>query len=83
MKKTISVFAFFILLTSFSSIDKATSFQFDSPLENYVFICKGPYSKRYHYSSRCRGLSNCSTDTYKVTLNRARQMRRTLCGYED
>ncbi|MBT8275775.1 MAG: hypothetical protein KJO39_06520 [Bacteroidia bacterium] len=48
-----------------------------------VYICKGPYSKKYHYDKDCRGLSNCSTSIYKVTLSDAKQMGRTLCGHED
>jgi hypothetical protein len=48
-----------------------------------VYICKGKYSKRYHYIKNCRGLSNCSTDIYKVTLSEAEELGRTLCGWED
>lgn len=48
-----------------------------------VYICKGKYSKRYHYDKSCRGLSNCSTNIYKVDLNEAKRLGRTLCGWED
>jgi len=48
-----------------------------------VFICKGKYSKKYHYSKSCRGLSNCSTQVYSVTLQDAKKLGRTLCGWED
>ena len=48
-----------------------------------VYICKGPYSKRYHLDKKCTGLRNCSTDIYRVTLDEAKKMNRTLCGYED
>jgi len=48
-----------------------------------VFICKGKYSKKYHYNSSCRGLSNCSTKAYKVSLEEAKNLERTLCGWED
>lgn len=48
-----------------------------------VYICKGPKSKRYHYKKDCRGLSNCSTDTYSLTLSEAKNLGRTLCGWED
>ena len=51
--------------------------------EYEVYICKGTSSKRYHYVSNCRGLSNCSTDIYKVTLSEAKELGRTLCGWED
>lgn len=60
----------FLFLTSFSSdIDE-------------VYICKGPQSKKYHYRKDCRGLSNCTTDTYTVTLSEAKKLGRTLCGWE-
>jgi hypothetical protein len=48
-----------------------------------VYICKGKYSKKYHYKKDCRGLSNCSTDIYKVSLSDAKKIGRTLCGWED
>lgn len=51
--------------------------------EAEVFICKGKGSKRYHYTKTCRGLSRCSTKVYKVTLKKAKEMKRTLCGWED
>ncbi|WP_053989827.1 hypothetical protein [Mangrovimonas sp. TPBH4] len=51
--------------------------------ETNVYICKGKYSKKYHYNKSCRGLSNCSTDIYKVSLEEARDLQRTLCGWED
>lgn len=50
--------------------------------ESAVYICKGNYSKRYHYDKNCRGLSNCSTDIYKVTLDEAKRIGRTMCGIE-
>lgn len=52
-------------------------------VETEVYICKGKGSKRYHYIENCRGLSRCSTKVYKVTLKKAKEMRRTLCGWED
>ncbi|PKA82449.1 hypothetical protein ATE92_0578 [Ulvibacter sp. MAR_2010_11] len=48
-----------------------------------VYICKGNYSKKYHYKKDCRGLSNCSTDIYTVSLSEAKNIGRTLCGWED
>lgn len=63
----------FLVVTSFTTHTAFTE----------VYICKGPYSKRYHYNKNCRGLSNCSTSIYKVTLTDAKKIGRTLCGYED
>jgi len=51
--------------------------------ETTVYICKGKGSKRYHYKKHCRGLSRCSTKTYEVSLSKAKEMDRTLCGWED
>ncbi len=48
--------------------------------ESNVFICKGNYSKKYHYDKSCRGLSNCSTEIYKVTIEEAKRIGRDLCG---
>jgi len=48
-----------------------------------VYICKGKGSKKYHYTKSCRGLSRCSTKVYEVTLKKAKEMGRTLCGWED
>lgn len=49
---------------------------------DYVYVCEGPYSKVYHKSNECRGLSNCSTKIYKVTLEEAVKMGRRPCKIE-
>ena len=48
-----------------------------------VYICTGKFSKRYHYTQKCRGLSNCKADIKQVYLNEAKFKGRTLCGWED
>ncbi len=48
-----------------------------------VYVCMGKSSKRYHYNQKCRGLSNCSTKIHEITLTRAKEMGRTLCGWEN
>jgi hypothetical protein len=73
--KFISILAV-LLFTAFLTVS------FSSP-ETEVYICKGKYSKKYHYKKNCRGLSNCSTNIYKVTLSEAKKLKRTLCGHED
>ena len=70
MKKIIIVLAIIFSCTSF------TTFQ------NYVYICKGPYSKVYHKSDHCKGLSNCSTEVYSITIQDAEQMNRRPCRIE-
>ncbi len=52
-------------------------------LDKKVYICNGPKSKRYHYDEDCRGLKKCSTKTYPISLEEAKEEGRTLCGYED
>lgn len=54
-----------------------------TPQDTYVYICKGPESKKYHLRQNCQGLGSCSTDIYKVTLAEAKKMGRGLCGWED
>lgn len=49
--------------------------------EVYVYICTGPQSKRYHNNTNCKGLKSCSKDVVKVTLQKAKSMGRTQCGY--
>jgi hypothetical protein len=48
----------------------------------YVYLCEGPYSKVYHKSETCRGLSHCSTRIYKVTLQEAQKEGRRPCKIE-
>lgn len=71
MKKLTALALIFLLTTSFIGIDTK------------VFICKGKSSKKYHLKKSCRGLSNCSTDTYEITLSKAKELKRGLCGWED
>jgi hypothetical protein len=52
------------------------------PKTEYVYICEGPYSKVYHKSNVCRGLSRCSTKIYKVTVEEAVKMGRRPCKIE-
>lgn len=46
-----------------------------------VYICTGPQSKRYHKTARCRGLNSCSEDIKAVSLDYARSIGRTPCGW--
>ncbi len=55
----------------------------NTTVKGNVFICKGPGSKRYHYKKYCRGLKSCSTKIYEVSLSKANELKRTLCGWED
>ena len=45
-----------------------------------VYICTGPYSKRYHKTRPCSGLNNCSGHIKRVSLKKAQRKGRTPCG---
>jgi hypothetical protein len=72
-----SVLVSLLVLTSFVPVHRAAV---KEPV--YVYLCEGPYSKVYHASPECRGLSNCSTKIYKVTLEEAVKMGRRPCKIE-
>lgn len=47
-----------------------------------VYVCGSGNGKKYHLSSRCRGLSNCSYKTIATTLEEARREGKSLCNWE-
>ncbi len=57
-------------------------FSSSTVFQSMVYICKGPSSVVYHKSQRCRGLSNCSTQIYKVTEGEAKKIGRRQCKIE-
>ncbi len=70
--KTLKIFSLVFLIF--------ISFNFS---ESDVYICKGKYSKKYHLVKNCRGLSNCKSTIKKVSFQDAKDIGRTLCGWED
>lgn len=50
---------------------------------NWVYVCMGNFSKRYHYSETCKGLVNCNAEIKKVSIAEAKELGRDLCGWED
>lgn len=48
-----------------------------------VYICNGRYAKKYHLTPYCRGLSNCKATISSISKDEARNIGRTLCGWED
>jgi hypothetical protein len=70
MKKLLLLFLL-ITLTSFNKVD------------DKVFICGSTGASKYHYSESCRGLNACKHQIVKVTLNEAKNLGLTLCGWED
>ncbi|NII84264.1 MULTISPECIES: hypothetical protein [unclassified Pedobacter] len=47
-----------------------------------VYICNSAGAKKYHYTSSCRGLSNCTYKIIKVDIEKAKKDGKTLCGWE-
>ncbi|AMP99155.1 hypothetical protein AY601_2260 [Pedobacter cryoconitis] len=47
-----------------------------------VYICGNSNTKKYHYKSNCRGLSNCNYRIIKTTLAKMKGKNRTLCKWE-
>lgn len=45
----------------------------------YVYICTGPYSKKYHKTEDCQWLGSCSEEIEEVPLEEAEDMGRTPC----
>lgn len=48
---------------------------------NHVYICTGPYSKAYHKTSDCMGLSRCSGDIEGITEDEAIDEGRHKCRF--
>lgn len=47
--------------------------------EDYVYICTGGKSKRYHADEYCNGLRRCSGSVEEVSVDEAEDMGRTPC----
>lgn len=48
-----------------------------------VFICDSPSSEVYHLDENCQGLKKCKHEVKTVTLEKAKELKRRLCGFED
>lgn len=68
MKVKILLFTFIIL--------SATCFA-----GNEVYVCTGKYAKAYHKTEDCKGIKSCKAAVKKVTLEKAKNMKRTACKY--
>ena len=69
---------FIIVFITLSSINLALV-----SLEKSVFICDSQNAKKYHYVKDCRGLNACKASIKKLSLEDAKKLKRTLCGWED
>ncbi|MCL6218188.1 hypothetical protein [Zunongwangia pacifica] len=81
MKNLLQLSIASVVLTAITSFGALSSCAEET--ETTVYICKGKYSKKYHYKKNCHGLNNCSTDIYKTTLDSAKKAGRKICGFED
>ncbi len=50
-------------------------------LSDDVYVCTGPYSKRYHCDRYCKGLENCSEDVEVLSVTEAEDLGRTPCHW--
>jgi len=66
--KTIALIALTLCFTSENSI---------------VYVCDSPDAEVYHLNENCRGLKKCKGEIKKITLDRAKSLKRRLCGFED
>lgn len=46
-----------------------------------VYICTGSQSKKYHKTEDCIGLSKCSRSIEEMSIEEAKELGRTPCGY--
>jgi len=82
MKTYLLLSCFVVLFCADNSKVTVDSFENESTSEN-VYICNSSGAKKYHYKKKCRGLSNCKKEIKEVSLERASELGRTLCGWED
>lgn len=48
-----------------------------------VYLCNSKGGKKYHYTKNCRGLSNCDHEIIRVSVEKAKNLGKELCGWED
>ncbi|MBQ7853125.1 MAG: hypothetical protein IJ342_09695 [Muribaculaceae bacterium] len=65
-----------IMVMAFTSADMPDARQ---EAEEYVYICTGPSSKRYHKTERCKGLRKCSDDVIRISKSQAINQGKTPC----
>ncbi len=51
-------------------------------IQTDVYVCNSPGARKFHYSSGCRGLRNCTYKVIKKTKKQAEKEGKTLCGWE-
>ncbi len=86
MKKSVIIAAAVLVAGSMASCESKTNsssslhgFANLGDYGEYVYICTGPYSKKYHKTEYCTWLGSCSEDIERVTVEEAEDMGRTPC----
>lgn len=77
IKTSVASLLLLVGVTSFSAVNPEPSTS--KSKDEIVYVCTGKSSKRYHKYSGCKGLNNCRGDVVKVSMSRAKSMRRTPC----
>lgn len=72
----------YLTILFFTVTTITTSYSKSTIKSDYVYICNGPNSKVYHRSSSCKGLSRCSTEIQKTTIQIALNKGRRECRME-
>jgi hypothetical protein len=73
----------FILLMSLALLTTSASVNVTTLTYKDVFICASKGGKKYHFSKTCRGLNACKATIKKMSLEEAKKIGKTICGWED
>lgn len=73
----------FILLMSLALLTTSASVNVTTLSYKDVFICASKGGKKYHFSKTCRGLNACKATIKKMTIEEAKKIGKTICGWED
>ena len=76
--KILKTFIAILAVATLAAFGSPTSYE-AVPSAEYVYICTGPQSKRYHKTKNCKGLDRCSKEVIKVTKAFAEEKGRTPC----
>ena len=49
--------------------------------DSLVYLCNGNFSYAYHKSKACKGLENCFTQIDSISVDSAKFIGRTPCGF--
>lgn len=49
--------------------------------ETIVYVCTGPYARKFHFTQDCDGLQNCSGFIMEMTLEKAESKGYRYCHW--